>query len=59
MTVTTRRKMPVWLYAILYTAVSMATEIALMVVFRLKVTDSGIVRAICGQSEEPHAHSRG
>ncbi len=45
MPVTTRRKMPVWLYAILYTAVSMATEIALMVVFRLKVPRDNVIIA--------------
>jgi hypothetical protein len=37
--------MPVWLYALLYTLVSMATEIALMVVFRLKVPRDNFIIA--------------
>ena len=39
------RKLPPWAFALIYTALSMATEILLLVVFRLKIPEHNFIIA--------------
>ena len=39
------RKLPPWAFALIYTALSMATEIVLIVVFRLKIPEQNAIIA--------------